>query len=132
MDEPQRVTRARWLRFVVYVFFTAAGVLLTIYPLRAALEVIAEAYTYIGAGLMLLGGALSAIGAAWDRWSGEALGLPMCFTSFVLFGGVLCWRGSLAGIAVGLLFLAMGLWLIDRWSYVMYILRVVGRAGDGR
>jgi hypothetical protein len=127
ISEAQRITRSRWLRFMVYLMTAAAGGLLAIYPLRTALEALAAVYTYGGAAALLLGGLLSAAGAAWDRWSGEALGLPLCITAYVLFGGVLCLGGSLAGVAIGLLFLGTGLLHVDRWSHVMYMLKIAGR-----
>lgn len=127
ITEQQRITRARWLRAIVYVLTAAAGALLVIYPLRTALQLLAAAYTYAGAGLLLLGGVLAAAGAFWDRWSGEALGLPLVVTAYVLFGSVLCIGGSVAGVAVGLLFVATALIHLDRWSYTMYMLRVAAR-----
>lgn len=126
--ERRRAVVANWLRFGAYVCHTAGGVLLVIYPLRTALTAIAAGYTYAGAALFLLGGLLSALGTVFHRWSGEAVGLPMCFTAYAVYGCVLLLRGTLAGIAVGLLFMAAILWLLDRWTYVMYMLRLANES----
>lgn len=134
ITEEQVFTRSRWARFTRYLVFTVAGLLLVIYPLRAVLEAVTTLTAYAGGALLLLGGLLSAAGAAMDRWSGEALGCPLLFMAFWMFGGVLTLTGStLAGVATGLIFLGVGLGVVDRWLTAMHMLRLAKRAvGDGR
>jgi hypothetical protein len=118
---------------VRYLLFTVAGLLLVIYPIRVVLAAIAAVYTYAGGGLLLLGGGLSLLGALFNRWSGEALGLPMAGTAFLLFGGVLLLSSSsLAGMAVGLIFLGVALGLVSRWVTVMRLLELAKRERDRR
>lgn len=131
VTEEQRTRRNKLVLFLRYLLFATAGLLLVIYPLRVVLETIAAGYTYAGGGLLLLGSGLAAVGVAADRWSGEALGLPLVFIAFALFGAVLLFADTLAGIAVGLIFLGVALGVASRWFNVMYLLKLAKLATNG-
>lgn len=118
---------ARGARTVGYTLMAAAGVAAMVWPphsVQAATAPGAHRLVYIWAGLMVIGGASSAIGAATDRWLGEYVGLwPLIFT-FAVFGLISFGssRGPVA-YAGGFLLAAFAALLVGRWRETALIRR---------
>lgn len=67
---------------------------------------------------LLIGGLLALVGAVFDRWLGEYVGLPMLGASLLVFGATLLalsggapGRGSIGLFLLALLFVCVGRWL---------------------
>ena len=118
----------RPLRATIYGAQAVAGLCFTLYPLRTALEAIAQAYTY-GAGFLLaVGGILALSGILIRRRAGELVGLPLCCIASATLAVVLLsqWQ-NLAAIGLGFIFVAFTFWMLDRWTFVQYASEVSRR-----
>lgn len=81
---------ARGARTVGYSLMAATGTAAIIWPVPAVRDATSPAAAgglmYVWAGMMIVGGVSSALGAATDRWIGEYVGLYPLMATFTVFG----------------------------------------------
>jgi hypothetical protein len=129
-------TNTRALIVVMYLFFTAAGVACFFAPSRAVAGQVAPTLTILWASFFFVGGLVCLLGSISGVWWGELLGLPLIASSSFIYGSALLIQyGSTldtprrdgAYLFVGLLLLAQGGSIIERWVSRWRLLRVAQR-----
>lgn len=110
---------ARGARTVGYTLMGAAGAAAMVWPpqsVTTATSPNARSLVYVWAGLMVVGGVSSALGAATDRWLGEYVGLWPLILTFMVFGMTSFGssRGPVA-YAGGFCLSAVAALLVGRW-----------------
>lgn len=122
----------RWVRSLAYVLMATAGVLLVLSNLmHVYYGPLGEAMSWF----LIVGGILSAVGAATNRWAGEFSGLPLLAPAFAVFG-VLVWRTSnistpfIAAANLSLL-MAIAFVMMSRWRVVFAVYKLAHHLGDG-
>lgn len=107
----------RALRTVGYAAITLCGFLIVtnvIYPFW---------YNIMG-WFLIVGGGLSLVGAAWGRWAGEFMGLPLLAAAMASFAILNHLDNGWQGAASGALLAAYSVFMIARWLDM----RKIGRA----
>jgi hypothetical protein len=110
--------RRRYSRGLAYLLTAVAGAIATVAPPPAVEMTASPVYVafYLWTVLLIVGGALSAVGAARGRWLGEYVGLWPLIVSFVAFGLAAATNGRGWQSAAGALLLgAFATWLYSRW-----------------
>lgn len=104
----------------------AAGVGAAVVP-TPSVERATGPLVYLWAAFLVVGGVLSAYGAATDRWIGEHTGLPLLWAAFgvysVILASVLAPASVVASLAIG----AFGLLLFGRWRDIAAVRREATR-----
>ena len=119
-DKPSVLMRVA--RTIAYACIGTSGLLLIMSPIFATTETpLAITMTWF----MMVGGYISAVGAATNRWAGEFMGIPLLMASFSVFGFITFRenRPDAPYIAAANLSLLNGLALLflARWLYVFSV-----------
>ena len=116
---------AKWLRVLAYALMATAGFFLLLSPfLTDVYNTAAEAMAWF----LLIGGVVSAVGCASDRWWGEYIGTPLLISSFSVFA-VITFIGTypeLPHLAIGnaALLSSVVAGLASRWRHAQVIYRL--------
>ncbi|WP_319460097.1 hypothetical protein [Micromonospora sp. RTP1Z1] len=116
----------RWSRLAGYAMMTAAGVGAAAVPTPSVVDATGP-LVYLWAGFLVLGGLLSAYGAATDRWIGEHVGLPLLWAAFGVYAVILASLLAPASVVASLALAAFGLLLYGRWRDVAAVRREATR-----
>jgi hypothetical protein len=123
--------RRRYSRALAYLLTACAGVIATVAPPPSVETTASPVYVafYLWTVLLIVGGALSAVGAARGRWLGEYVGLWPLIVSFLAFGLATATNGRGWQSAAGsLLLTAFATWLYSRWLDVALLRRDAARS----
>jgi hypothetical protein len=121
----RRDVKVKLLRVTAYFLMFVSGGLLLMSP------VLMQGFGPIGvvmAGFLVVGGFMSTLGAASERWAGEFIGLPLLSSSFAVFG-IISTAGTLTAapllaFANLCLLLAVTSSLLARWREVKAVYRL--------
>lgn len=119
--------RRRGVRVASYAMMAAAGAVAYAIPV-SSIKSSTGWLVYVWASFLLLGGALSALGALTDRWIGELAGLPLISSAFGVYFVVLALTRTVSGAAAALVFGAVAIFLWARWQDVSTIRQEADRA----
>jgi len=118
----------RWARSVAYALFTAAGTLLL---LSSVFTPLLGATAALMSWFLVVGGAVSALGAILRRWVGEFVGLPLLISSFGVFAVItiqLSFQETpYIAVADAAILFGFALVLAVRWRAVLAIYRLAHR-----
>ena len=118
----------RYPRTLGYALIAITGVILIVAPVPSVRASTGVWVVYAWAAFLIVGGALSAIGAGLDRWPGEYIGLWPIMAAFLVWSiAALAYPGA---IAFGLLMLAITLIFFARWRHVSRVRRALERVPE--
>lgn len=122
----------RYPRTLGYVLLTACGLVLIAAPAPAVRASTAAWAVFAWAGFLIVGGVLSAIGAGFDRWPGEYVGLWPIMTAFAVWtiAALAQVPNSTAALAFGLLLGAITSIFFARWRHVARVRRALVRVPE--
>lgn len=106
----------RYPRAVGYTILTGCGIVLIVAPAPVVRTSTYLAAVYVWAAFLVVGGALSALGAGLDRWMGEYVGLWPIMSAFAVWALAALARPN--AFPFGLLMVAITLLLFARWRHV--------------
>lgn len=131
-------TRRRWTRVAGYALMAVAGLAAMAWPspaVAAATSPTSGVLVYVWAAMLAVGGSVSAIGAAMDRWLGEYAGLWPLVVTFTIYALAAGASGRAPSIAGACLLGSIAALLLARWRDVAQIRREAARyrhSHDGR
>jgi hypothetical protein len=115
----------KWMRTVAYLLMATSGVLLLMSPF---LTIIYSRTADTMAGFLVVGGTLSFIGSAFERWWGEYMGIPLLASSFMVFAlisSAAAWDTvPLIAASNFCMLMSVALGLLSRWRDARAIYRL--------
>lgn len=108
----------RYSRAAAYVMIAVTGVLSTTLQPPSVQQTTSPVFLffYLWTSLLIVGGILSAIGAASGRWFGEYVGLWPLIVSFLAFALAVTTNGrGWSSAGSGFMLAGFAIWLYSRW-----------------
>lgn len=116
---------------IQYVLMTLAGIVSFIRPSTSVYSVVPPGAVYTWAGFLVVGGAVSFVGAATGYRIGEVIGVPLVGSACVIYALSVIYQSSIQTtrsvfvfVFVGMLILSYAVGLLDRFISAWNIVHV--------